>query len=482
MPFIFIYIMLYLYQSGYFTYRYERLEPIMAIKMTLAQKQIISQKMIQSVNILQMSSLELTEYIKEVALENPVVDFPEEEADTKNEERIKKLEWLASLDEQNRSYYQYDLNDVKNETGMNNLAPHIAERLEDNLRMQLINRSYSDKEQEIFDYIIQCLDSRGFFTVPVPEVAMVHGVSEQFVQHCIDIMRSLEPAGVCAANVQECLLTQLGKRDDCGEIERAIIHDYMKLLGKNQLHTIAKNLNVEISQVIEAAKKIRELNPKPSQGFDNGEPMQYVVPDIIIVKFQNRLEILLNDHTCPIFHVNKDYLQMLKTNCSKEVKDYLFDKFRQAEEIQACIQKRGSTLMSLAKCIVNVQRDFFMTGENSLKTFHLYEAAEVIGCHESTVSRALKDKYLQCCWGIYPLSFFFPKGLGNQYASPHMTTLKVKEKLKEVIEQEDKEKPYSDKKITELLNAGGIDISRRTVVKYREEMNIPNSRGRKNFF
>ncbi len=453
----------------------------MEVKLEQAQKQIISQKMIQSVNILQMSTQELSEYIKEVCLENPVIDFTDGEVNQKDEERIRKLEWLANLDEQNRSYYQYDRDDAENDTGINNVAGRMTERLEDILHMQLLAGKYSPKEQEIFDYIIDCLDSRGFFNVPVSEVAMVHGVSEEMAQNCINIMRHLEPVGVCAANVQECLLMQMEKREDCGEIDRAIVRDYMELLGKNQLHVIARNLKVEVSDVMEAAARIQELNPRPAQGFDNGELVRYVVPDITVVKFQDHFEILLNDYTCPVLQVNKDYLQMLKSDCDKDVKDYLFHKVKQAEEIQECIQRRSSTLMALAKCIVDVQRSFFMTGKNSLKPFRLQEAAEIIGCHESTVSRALKDKYLQCCWGVYPLSFFFPKSLGDQETGVGLAVLEVKDRLKQVIDQEDKSKPLSDQRIAEILKGQGVDISRRTVVKYREEMGIPNSRGRKNF-
>lgn len=453
----------------------------MAIKLELSQKQVVSQKMIQSLGVLQMSSQELSEYIKEISLENPAVDFEEGETNPQDEERLRKLEWLANLDEQNRSYYQYDRDDAENDTGMNNIASRSAESLGDVLRMQLMTGDYSPKQKDIFEYIIECLDSKGFFNVPVSEMAMVHGCSEEMAQECLDIMRSLEPAGVCAENVQHCLLIQIDRKEDVNPIARAIVSDYLDLLGKNQLHIIARNLGVEISDVLEAVSVIKELNPRPAQGFDNGELMRYVVPDITVVKFEDHFEILLNDYTCPTLHVNKEYLNMLKSDCDKEVKDYLFQKVKQAEDIQDCIQRRSSTLMSLAKCIVDVQREFFMTGQPNMKLFRLQDAAEIIGCHESTVSRALRDKYLQCCWGVYPLSFFFPKSIGDQESGAGKAVLEVKEKLKKVIDGENKEKPYSDDKIAQILNAQGVEISRRTVVKYREEMGIPNSRGRKNF-
>ncbi len=452
----------------------------MSIRLEQTQKQTVSQKMIQSVSVLQMSTQELADYIKEVTLENPVLDFDERIPEDKEQERLKKLEWLASLDEQNRSYYQYDQDDAENDKGMNNVAGRTDERLEDVLRLQLLGKAYSEKEREVFEYIIQCLDSKGYFTVPAAEVAMVSGVSVEEAEACIAIMRDLEPAGVCAASMQDCLLKQMEKRKDCGNLEREIVANYMELLGKNQLQAIARILKVPLAEAVQAAGRIRELNPRPAQGFDNGDLMRYVMPDITVVKFRDGFEILLNDYTCPTLHINKEYMGMLKSECDQEVREYLSAKIRQAEELQACISRRSSTLLALAKCIVDVQKDFFIYGEKSVKPFRMTDAAERIGCHESTVSRALKDKYLQCCWGVYPLHYFFQKGLGQQgQGAEGIASLQIKQAMAEIIEGENKQEPYSDSSICELLKEQGVDISRRTVAKYREEMNIANCRGRK---
>ncbi len=350
----------------------------MSIRLEQTQKQMVSQKLIQSVNILQMSTQELADYIKEATLENPVLDFDERMPEDKDQERLRKLEWLASLDEQNRSYYQYDRDDAEEEKGMNNVAGPTAERLEDALRLQLLGGAYSEKEMEVFEYIIQCLDSRGYFTVPALEVAEVNGVSEEKAEECIAVMRDLEPAGVCAASMQDCLQKQLEKRKDCGSLEREIVSGYMELLGKNQLQAIAKALKVPVTEVAQAAGRIRELNPRPAQGFDNGDLMRYVIPDITVVKFRDGFEILLNDYTCPTLHINKEYLGMLKSGCDQEVKEYLSAKIRQAEELQECIVRRSSTLLALARCIVDVQQDFFIRGEGFVKPFRLADAAERI--------------------------------------------------------------------------------------------------------
>lgn len=451
----------------------------MSFRLEQTQKQIVSQKMIQSVSILQMSTQELADHIKEITLENPVLDFDERVPEDKEQERLKKLEWLASLDEQNRSYYQYDHEDAENEKGMNNVAGSTTERLEDVLHLQLLGGMHTDKEQEIFEYIIQCLDSSGYFTISASEVAKANHVSIETAKRCIAVMRDLEPAGVCAASMQDCLLKQMEKRKDCGDLERKIVSEYMELLGKNQLPIIAKQLRAPLADIVQAAGRIRELNPRPAQGFDNGDLMRYVTPDITVVKFQDGFELLLNDYTCPTLQINQEYLGMLKSDCDPEVKEYLLAKVRQAEELQECISRRSSTLLALARCIVDVQRDFFVYGEKSVKPFRLMDAAERIGCHESTVSRALKDKYLQCCWGVYPLNYFFQKGLSQGQEA--IASLQIKQAIAEIVEKEDKQKPYSDSKLSELLREQGMDISRRTVAKYREEMMIANGRERKRF-
>ena len=457
------------------------------LNLELNQKQIITQKMIQSANILQMNAQELSDYVKELALENPVVDFAENEEGSKSgmtpedEERIKKLEWLASLDEQNRTFYQFDRDALEADSGYYNLAGSGGETLADSLHLQLLGKGYTQQEQRVFDYVIANLDSHGFFNIPTDEVARANQVSLSVAARCIHIMRNLDPYGVCAASVTDCLLKQLEMNPEADQIEERIVKEYLELLGRNQLAQIARALHCDISRVAKAAERIRALNPRPAQGFDNGELMRYVVPDVTVVKLEDRFEILLNNYTCPTIHVNKDYLSMLKSADDPEVKDYLLKKINQAEEVRDYISKRGSTLLRLVEVIVAVQKHFFMTGENSLRPLRMHEAAQMLECHESTVSRALNDKYLQCCWGVYPLSFFFPKGIGGQEDGDSLSVMKVKDMLLEEIKNEDKKSPLSDQKIADNLNARGVEISRRTVAKYREEMNIPNGRGRKQY-
>ena len=444
-----------------------------------SQKQVLSQNQIQSVTILQMSAEELSEHIKEVALENPVAELKESAPEDRQQDLLRKLEWLENLDEQNRTYYQYDREDSDKSVLANFGAP-VTETLRDSLMQQLMSGPYSDEQQRIFAYIADCLDSSGFFRLSVSEVADHLGTAESAVEQCLAIMRGLEPAGVCCANLECCLLEQLRRQEEPSDVEQAIITEYMDLLGKNQLHVIAKRMKLPLSRIKEALIRIRSLNPRPAQGFDTGEMLRYIVPDITVVKFEDRFEILINNYSYPSIRMNKDYLKMLKDNPSDEVRDYLMGKVNQIRQLQEHIEKRGSTLLALAQCLLREQTDFFRLGEKYLRPLRMKEAAEQIGVHESTVSRAVKDKYLQCCWGIYPLSFFFARSV-SQSGDDNVAVHHIKEELRRIISEEDKKHPLSDDKIASLLKERGMPISRRTVVKYRESMQIPNYRGRREY-
>jgi RNA polymerase sigma-54 factor len=207
-----------------------------------------------------------------------------------------------------------------------------------------------------------------------------------------------------------------------------------------------------------------------------------VTPDITIVKFEDHFEILLNQYNYPEIKVNKYYLKLLRSDCDQETKSYLNAKLKQVEEVRDHIARRGSTLMSLAEYLLEQQKDFFLYGESSLAPSRMKDAAAAIGVHESTISRAVRDKYLQCPWGIFPLSYFFSVGIsgGNSGESEEqISTRRVKAALRKLVEEEDKAHPLSDQKLCELLQEKGMAVSRRTIAKYRDEMGIGSTRERK---
>lgn len=453
----------------------------MEMKMELSQSMVLSQKMIQSASILQMSSGELENYIKELAIENPVVDLEEAHDQRRNDEDVKrKLEWLESTDAQNRVYYSNDYSEDE-ERDQWNFAVNKGEDLQEYLLSQLMVKDIESQDWEILEYMVNCLDSKGYFEESLDDVCVRFDIDEDHGEYLLGILQSLEPAGICARNLSECLLLQLDKNNLKAELARKIIIDYLDTLGKNQLHVIARKLKVTLEEVAQACELIKSLNPKPGSHFASRENLKYITPDVTVVKLSNYYEILLNEYMYPKMSVNSYYRKMLDEDTPKEAKAYVSDKVRQAEWIMNCISQRNKTMLNVTKCIIDLQEGFFAKGPGHLKPMRLVDVAEIIGVHESTVSRAVRDKYLQCSWGVYPMNYFFSKGVKASQTDGEMTVADIQEKIKEIIEGENKKKPYSDRLIGEHLEAMGIHISRRTVAKYREACGIKDASGRKAF-
>ena len=454
----------------------------MDIRMTVTQTQILSQKMIQSMEILQMSCQELNEYIKDMALENPVVDIEDSyEVPDKASDLVKKLEWLDSIDERNRIYYRQEYAEDAEEKRLMDYSENIGEELSEYLLHQLLTVELSDLQYDIIQYMVYSLDSKGYMEEDLTDIAERFETTVDFVEEQLKLLQSLDPAGVCARNVEECLLLQLNREKEKDLTACAIVSDYLELLGKNQLHVIAKKMKVSLEEVIRACDHIKEMNPKPGSGFDARGHLKYITPDVTVVKLSNYYEILLNEYTYPKIGINHFYKQVLENETSKETQKYIIDKIRQAEWIQNCIGQRNSTLMRVSKTIVDYQHTFFDLGMGHLKPLRLQDVAEILDVHESTVSRAIRDKYLQCSWGIFPMNYFFSKSLPVRSNDGKVTTEHVKNILVAVIDEEDKKKPLSDRAITERLVERGVKISRRTVAKYREELGIKDASGRKQF-
>ena len=454
----------------------------MDIRLSVTQNQVLSQKMIQSMEILQMSCQELNEYIKEVALENPVVDIEEGyEVPDKAADLMKKMEWLDSIDERNRIYYRQEYGEVSEDKRLMDYSENVGEELSEYLLHQLLTVELTDQQYDVIRYMVYCLDSKGYLEDDLKDIADRFHMDVDFVEKQLEILQGLDPAGVCARNLRECLLLQLDREKERDEVAQKIVSDYLELLGKNQLHVISKKLKLPMETVIEACEHIKELNPKPGSGFDARGHLKYITPDVTVVKLANYYEILLNEYTYPKIGINHFYKQVLSDETSKETQTYIIDKIRQAEWIQNCIGQRNTTLMRVSKSIVDYQDAFFRLGTGHLKPLRLQDVAEMLDIHESTVSRAIRDKYLQCAWGIFPMNYFFSKSIPAKSNGGKITTEQVKKLMMDIIEEEDKKKPLSDRAITERLVERGVKISRRTVAKYREELGIKDASGRKHF-
>lgn len=454
----------------------------MDIRLTVTQTQVLSQKMIQSMEILQMSCQELNEYIKEVALENPVVDIEDGyEVPDKASDLVKKLEWLDSIDERNRIYYRQEYGDESEDKRLMDYSENIGEELSEYLLHQLLTVELSDLQYDIIQYMVYSLDSKGYIEENLKDIALRFGTETVYVEEQLKLLQKLDPPGVCARSLKECLLIQLNREEERDDVAKQIVEEHLELLAKNQLHVISKKMKLCMEEVIRACDHIKELNPKPGSGFDARGHLKYITPDVTVVKLMNYYEILLNEYTYPRIGINHFYKQVLENESCKETQSYIIDKIRQAEWIQNCIGQRNTTLMRVSKSIVDYQDAFFNYGTGHLKPLRLQDVAQMLDIHESTVSRAIRDKYLQCSWGIFPMNYFFSKSIPAKSSGGKITTEQVKKTLMDIIEEEDKKKPLSDRAITERLVERGVKISRRTVAKYREEMGIKDASGRKQF-
>lgn len=447
----------------------------------LAQTQALSPQMLQSMEILQMSSQELLEYIEEQVQENPVLEPDEAKAGGDNFELMRrKLEWLESTDVQNRSYYQQDSAEDADplasyggvETGEEDLYRYVLSQLHDlTLSPPLLTAA---------EFVVESLNASGWLDESDAALAEGCGCGADLMARAVETVQTLEPAGIAARDLRECLLLQLYRRGEEGGLEEKIVEGYLDALAKNRLNLIAKELGADSEQVREACALVRGLNPRPASGFAAREHLTYINPDIIVVSFPDHFELLTNDYFFPTLHLSAYYRKLLKESEDSEVKDYLAGKVKQAKWVVRGIEQRRSTLLSCAGQILERQEAFFRRGPGHLCPMTLADVAGDLGVHESTVSRAVRDKYLQCSMGVYPLGYFFSRALGGESGGAGAATAdSAKALLKRLVAQEDSRKPLSDQKLCDAMERAGCGIARRTVAKYRDELGIPGASRRK---
>ena len=458
----------------------------MALKLQVKQTQTLSQRMIQSAEILQMTSQELNTYINELALENPVIDIVEPPTAQEQRESIEQQEWLNSFNEENYYLYQRQNNDDDYDFKSSwNINTDDGETLQDYLWSQLITENFTDQETEIIKFMLECLDNKGYLEESIETIASYFGTDTELVEDLLSDLQALDPSGVCARSLEECLKLQLERRNMLTPVLESIIDNCLEMVARNQIPAIARKLRLSPAETAGYCQIIKSLNPKPGVSFSSRDQLRYIIPDVTIVKFKDHFDILLNESMYPTIELNSYYRQMNQNPESSELKEYLGNKIRQAEWVKQCVTQRGKTLMQVSRAILEHQEEFFTFGPAHLSPLRLADIAQELDIHESTVSRAVSKKYLQCSWGVYPMNYFFSRSVavqessGNENGAQSVTAADIKRVLREIIEEENKKKPYSDRLLGEKLAERGISISRRTVAKYREEEGIADASGRK---
>ena len=474
------------------------------IKQTLklAQQTIMTPQLQQSIKLLQLSRLELSDLIQKEIVENPVL---EEVQDFSNGNNSNKSDEVRELEPDKTNEVTFDNQDtnmgIKWENYAGGFTPDgsgsgieddenlsLENRLTkkmtlyDHLTLQLRLSSFTETEDLIGSLIIGNIDDDGYLRVSLADIAETSGTDEAVVENVLRQIQEFDPLGVGARDLKECLLIQAKHRLGDSPIVEEILANHMPDLENKRLQIIAKKLGVPLEKVVEAARLICELGPNPGRHF-NEEEAQYITPDIYVYNVGNEFFIVLNEDGMPKLRISSFYRNALSRGdlTSKITKEYIQEKIRSAVWLIKSIHQRQRTIHKVMKSIIKFQQDFFEKNTGHLKPLVLRDVAEDIGMHESTISRVTTNKYVHTPQGIFELKYFFNSGI-DYSRGESIASESVKDKIKQIILNENPKKPYSDQKIVNTLKELNINIARRTVTKYREMLNILPSSKRKRVF
>ncbi|AHM56878.1 putative RNA polymerase sigma-54 factor RpoN [Peptoclostridium acidaminophilum DSM 3953] len=432
-----------------------------------SQKLVISQQLKQSLQILNMTLQELEVEILKESLENPVLEVEEKRDDIDWEKFIEHV----SSGKSDETYTAYS-ND-EDRYSMENFVGYEAGMYE-YLKGQAGCMLKNEAEMGIALEIINSLDERGYLPESTEEIATRLGVPEEKVMDMLVIVQSLDPAGIGARSLSECLVLQLHENGIIDDRLENIINSDLEMLSMKKHRELCKKYKIDIDTLRYYIEIIRTLEPMPGRVFSN-ERATYVTPDVIVEKVDGDFEVYLNEYSTPRIRINDYYKSLLKSAGDDAAKEYIKQKLGSAANLIRNIESRKSTILGISMEILKRQRAFFEKGVNHLKPMIMKDIAQELGFHESTVSRAVNGKYMLTPHGLFELRFFF----SGSPSCDDIAANSIKNILREIIDKEDKKKPLSDQAICKLLENKGIDISRRTVAKYRDELGILSSSQRK---
>ncbi len=350
--------------------------------------------------------------------------------------------------------------------------------LSDHLTWQLGLLEIEPKTEEIARQIIGNLDGDGYLTLAIEELSELCSCTVEEAEVALRSVQGLEPLGVAARDLRECLSLQLVAMDLADSLAARIIRDHLQLLEGHKFKEIASKTEVTFEEVLHSVEMIRRLIPKPGQRY-NPQNATYVQPEVTITKVNDEFVILQNDEGMPQLRLNAGYKALLKSNgVTGQTKSFLKEKFRSAVDLLRSVSQRKQTIYKVCVCIVNRQREFLEQGPSALRPMLIKDVASELGVHSSTISRVVTNKYVDTPQGVIELRKFFTMGVGKSDGG-ELSITQVKLKIEKFIENENKKKPYSDNQIAQLLKGEDVFVNRRTVAKYREQMQVPGSRERK---
>ncbi len=440
------------------------------VNLKLQQKLALTPELIQTIKILQLNAVDLKSYVEEELLSNPLLEINEE---------IEKERVYDALSHRfaNQHYVddgdEYDYEDfVKAQWS-----------LSDFLHMQLaMVPGLEKKTRDIAEYIIDTLDDNGYRTERATEIAAKLGFTHDEVMNAIKVIQGLEPAGVSAKSLEECLRLQLDRLGEHNEIFECIISKHLEDLAANRISLIAKDCEIEIDECQEYCDIVRSLDPKPGKRYGKGDENRYITPDCYLDNVEGEFYVSVNEGDIPRLQMSNYYTRMKQEALGDEATmSYLKEKVDSAMWLMKGIDQRRQTIQNVAEAIVDFQREFFEKGKSYLRPMTLADIASRVDVHESTVSRTVNGKYIQTPRGLFELKYFFGGGTVT-LAGEEMSSSLVKDKIEEIVKSEDPKHPYSDEKIKALLEEKyKVSIARRTVAKYREQLGILGTSKRKRY-
>lgn len=442
------------------------------------QSQIMSQNQIQSLQILAMDNMELNEYLQNEYLENPLLEYVSaSEAGREDRSGMESMSGTGATRVSDHitteSYKAWNEGSKEKEY---DVASENPLELKYFLLDQINQLKYTVAENKVMEFLIDCLDPSGFFTMSTQDVARMTKTSVETVEKCLDIMSNLKPDGIFAPDLAHCLIHQLEVLGEDDEYIHDIILNHLEDVANGKISSISRKLNLPTTQVRKYIAAIKRLNPRPLMGIVPGRT-EYITPDIVFSYKDQQWSIELNDKWMGDYKLSSYYMNLMQTATDKELLEYFRRKMESTRFIIRSVEQRRMTILRISQAILDWQMEYF-NGHGPLKPMTMADIAEKIDMHVSTVSRGIKGKYVQCPRGTLKVKdLFSASALQSQDGAE--TPDVVKTKIKELIDNENHEKPYSDQEIAEILSARNICISRRTVAKYRKEMCISTTYERK---
>ncbi|WLR41426.1 RNA polymerase factor sigma-54 [Bacillus carboniphilus] len=420
-------------------------------------KLTLSTEMQQAISLLQYPSLQLYSYLEQLSIDNPLIE----------------VEQTSEI-----FYHKRETSRKQEEGTLYDPPVFLGSSLQESLYEQLLSFSLTKEQNRVITILIDSLDENGYIDASIEQLQKRFHLCNQILTEGLTLLQSLEPAGIGARDLQECLYLQLKRKKKIPKELLNLIKEYFDPFVNKSWNRLKRDTGISIEKLQRYFHSLKELDPKPGSKYTDQPPI-YVIPDVLFEERHGQWSIIYNDRFLPKMTLNNDYDVMRQTD--EECRSYLLKKYQQFQHLHQGLAYRRLTILKVMESIVQRQLDFFLMGNNVLKPLTMKEVAEQLEVHESTVSRAVKDKYVQTPYGLRKMKSFFTNKI-EQENGIDATSSRIKEMIQIIVQQEDKKKPLSDQKMVDIIQGQYyIEVSRRTIAKYREQLKIPSSQKRKEY-